>query len=96
MNSEPESTSRVPPLTENGKDFDPEKFSYSVCENNYFEFIDKCFYDKKSHQIDTDFSSSSGSISGDHAMVGYLDITCHDPTDKYTDEYLEKENYWEE
>jgi hypothetical protein len=82
--------------TENGEDFDAEKFSYSVCENNYCEFIDKCFYDKKPHQIDTDFGSSSSSTSGDHAMVGYLDITCHDPTDKYTDEYLEKENYWEE
>jgi hypothetical protein len=81
--------------TLNGDNFEPEKFSYGVCENNYSEFIDKCFYVKKSLEIDTDFSDSSSSSSGDHAMVGYLDTTYHKPKEYYTDEYLEKEKYWE-
>ena len=82
--------------TENGEDFNPNKFSYSVCENNYFEMIDKCFYNKKLYPIDTGYSSSSSSMSGNHAMVGYFDMKYHDPRDKYTDEYLVKNHYWEE
>ena len=70
-------------------------FIFSHIKNNYSEFIDKCFYVKKSLEIDTDFSDSSSSSSGDHAMVGYLDTTYHKPKEYYTDEYLEKEKYWE-
>lgn len=80
--------------TEDGADFDPKKFAFTVCENNYFAMIDRCFYDRRMCEVETGFSSTSGSVNGDHAMVGYFNMKCHDPRDRYTEEYLTKNHFW--
>lgn len=80
--------------TEDGADFDPKKFSFSICENNYCEIIDRCFYDRRECEAETGFSSTSSSVSGDHAMVGYFNAKYHDPRDRYTEDYLNQNHYW--
>jgi hypothetical protein len=80
--------------TENGEEFDPQKFSFGICENNYFEVIDRFYYNRKELDIDTDWSSTR--INGEHAMVGYFNMKYHDSEDKYTEGYLKENNYWEE
>ena len=45
-------------------------------------------------EAETGFSSTSGSVSGDHAMVGYFNAKYHDPRDRYTEDYLNQNHYW--
>ena len=72
---------------ENGQDFDPKKFSFGQCENNYFEIIDSCFYDYKKLEINTDWISTSEK-NGYFAMVGYMNLRYHDKIEKYTEQYI--------
>jgi len=82
--------------TENGEKFDPQKFSVGICENNYFEVIDRFYYNRKELDLDAEWSSTSDSINGEHAMVGYFNMKYYDSKDKYTEDYLNENNYWEE
>ena len=58
------------------------------------EIIDRCVYGRQECQAETGFSSTSSSVSGDHAMVGYFNAKYHDPRDRYTEDYLNQNHYW--
>jgi hypothetical protein len=80
-------------IIETEEDFDPYKFTFSILETNLGEFVERVWYDGVEIDCDYDWCDSIG--KGYYAQVGYMNPKWHDSADKYTDEYLEDEGFWE-
>jgi hypothetical protein len=76
------------------EDFDSYKLAYSVLETNCGEFIDRVWYDGKELECNFDWNDSIG--KGYYVSLGYMNPRWHDPSDRYTEEYINENGFWEE
>ena len=76
-----------------GEDFNPKKVAFSSTETSLYEMVNDCWYDKELLECDYDNNDTTG--KGYCAKVGYMNMKWHDSDEKYTDEYLVKNDFWE-
>ena len=76
------------------EDFDPYKLVYSVLETNCGEFIDRVWYDGKELECNFDYADSVGKSY--HVSLGYMNPKWHDPSNRYTDDYINENSFWKE
>lgn len=81
-------------IIETENDFDPYKLTFSIVETNLGEFVERVWYDKQELDCDFDWCDSMG--KGYYAQVGYMNPKWHDSADKYTEEYLEDNGFWDD
>ena len=77
-----------------GEDIDTDEFAFTLVETPYWEQIEDLYYKKEELESDWDGAESMGKAY--HAMVGYMNMKWHDPSSKYTEDYLNKQGIWEE
>lgn len=76
-----------------GEDFNPKKLAFSSVEMNLCELVENVWYDKEELDPCYDYNDTTG--KGYYASVGYFNKKWHDTPEKYTNEVLEEEGYWE-
>ena len=75
---------------ENG--FDASKLAYSQVETELGIFIERVWYDKEELRKDEDYASSSPKNT--ITTVGWLNIKLRDGVEKYTDQYIDENEFW--
>ncbi|SVB78221.1 uncharacterized protein METZ01_LOCUS231075, partial [marine metagenome] len=75
---------------ENG--FDASKLAYSQVETELGIFIERVWYDKEELKKDEDYASSSPKNT--ITTVGWLNIKLRDSVEKYTDQYIDENEFW--
>ena len=75
---------------ENG--FDASKLAYSQVETELGIFIERVWYDKEELRKDADYASSSPKNT--ITTVGWLNIKLRDGVEKYTDQYIDENEFW--
>ena len=75
---------------ENG--FDASKLAYSQVETELGIFIERVWYDKEELKKDEDYASSSPKNT--ITTVGWLNIKLRDGVEKYTDQYIDENEFW--
>jgi hypothetical protein len=77
-----------------GEDFDARKVAFTLVETNLAELVENVYYDKVLLEQSWDYADSTG--KGYYAQVGYFNTKWHDQADRYTDEHLNENCYWDE
>lgn len=73
--------------------FDPSKLAYSQIETSLGIFIERLWYDKEELKRDDTYLGDS-TPKGETSSIGWLNMKYRDSVEKYTDQYIDENEFW--